>query len=161
MSYDHPDAVALIADLQRFYHDRYGAGDDTPVDPAEFAPPRGLFMIGYARPDPTAEPDGSLSPVACGGWRTHDGNPLLRDTDVEIKRMFVVPAKRGRGLSRRLLDALERTARDSGHKRMVLETGIEQPEALNFYRTSGYTAITPFGYHRNDSRARYFGKELV
>lgn len=157
LPYDHPDAVLLIAELQRYYHDRYGAGDDTPVDPAEFAPPHGLFMIGYARPDRSEV----RSPVACGGWRTHDDNPLLRDSDVEIKRMFVAPALRGRGNARQLLAALERAAYERGHKRMVLETGTEQPEALNLYRTTGYAAITPFGFHRDDPRARYFGKELV
>src|SRR5690606_37746993 len=71
--YDHPDAVALIDQLQQFYLDHYGGTDDTPVDPAEFAPPRGLFFVAY---------DGSgdaSAPVGCAGWRTHAGNPLLRD----------------------------------------------------------------------------------
>lgn len=153
--YDHPDAVALIDQLQQFYLDRYGGTDDTPVDPAEFAPPRGLFFVAY---------DGSgdaSAPVGCAGWRTHAGNPLLRDSDVEIKRMYVVPSARGRGYARRLLDALERTAREAGHKRVVLETGIEQPEAIRFYQRNGYTPIEPFGFHHDDPRVRCFAKELA
>lgn len=172
VSYDHPDAVTLIAELQQFYLRVYGQVDDTPVDPDEFTPPRGLFMIGYGPDSMDADAtdadradsdraNGSRRPLACGGWRNRADNPLLQDTDVEIKRMFVVPAARGRGYARLLLGELERTARDHGHKRMVLETGIEQPEAMNFYRTSGYVAVTPFGHHRRDARVRYFGKELL
>ncbi len=58
-TYDHPDAALLVAAVQREYVQRYGGSDATPVDPAEFAPPRGHFVVGYAAGEP----------VACGGWR--------------------------------------------------------------------------------------------
>src|SRR5690606_29632764 len=46
--FDHPDAQRLIAELQDVYRERYGGEDDTPVDPREFAPPGGHFVVGYA-----------------------------------------------------------------------------------------------------------------
>ena len=46
-TYDNPDAVLLVAAVQREYVERYGGEDASPVDPAEFAPPLGYFTIGY------------------------------------------------------------------------------------------------------------------
>ncbi|CAM05445.1 hypothetical protein [Saccharopolyspora erythraea] len=73
-SYDHPEATALIDALQRVYAARYGEGDATPTDPAEFRPPRGLFLLGYL--------DGRA--VASGGWRAFSSaEPGYRDGDAE------------------------------------------------------------------------------
>lgn len=152
VAYDHPDALTLIDQVQAEYVRRYGGKDATPVEPAEFAPPRGLFLVGYA---------GGV-PVACGGWRAHDSHePDFRDGDAEIKRMYVVPLARGRGLARALLAELERSALAAGRRRVVLETGTEQPEAIALYTSSGYTAIPNFGLHRNSPRNRCFGKTLT
>jgi len=76
-------------------------------------------------------------------------------------RMYVVPSARGRGLSREVLAELERSAVAAGRRRMVLETGTRQPEAIDLYATSGYTEITTFGEHRCSSYSRCFGKILV
>jgi uracil-DNA glycosylase len=152
VAYDHPDAVALIDEVQGEYVRRYGGEDSTPVEPAEFAPPQGLFLVGYV--------DGV--PVACGGWRAHGSDePEFRDGDVEIKRMYVAPPARGRGLARALLAELERTAMAAGRRRAVLETGTEQPEAIGLYTSSGYTAITKFGIYRDAPRSRCYGKTLT
>jgi uracil-DNA glycosylase len=152
VAYDHPDAAALIEQVQGEYVRRYGGRDSTPVDPAEFAPPRGLFLVGYL--------DGAA--VACGGWRAQDGDePYLLDGDAEIKRMYVAPLARGFGLARALLAELERTAAAAGRRRAVLETGTEQPEAIGLYSSSGYTEITKFGVYRNSLRNRCFGKILT
>lgn len=152
VAYDHPDAVALIGEVQAEYVRRYGGEDSTPVDPTEFAPPRGLFLVGYV--------DGV--PVACGGWRAHASDELdFRDGDAEIKRMYVVPLARGRGLARALLAELERTAAVAGRRRVVLETGTEQPEAIALYKSSGYTEVTKFGVYRDSPRSRCLGKILA
>ncbi|MFL6118111.1 GNAT family N-acetyltransferase [Actinophytocola sp.] len=140
-SYDHPDAVALIADVQRDYVVRYGGEDSTPVDPAEFAPPCGLFLVAYV--------DGT--PAACGGWRAHG-------TDAELKRMYVAPAFRGRGLARAVLAELERTAGEAGFRRVILESGQRQPEALALYRSSGYEPVPSFGYYADAPEAVHLGK---
>jgi GNAT superfamily N-acetyltransferase len=142
-AYDHPDAVALIAEVQQEYVVRYGSEDQTPVDPAEFAPPRGLFLVGYV--------DGV--PAACGGWRAHE-------TDVELKRMYVAPAFRGRGLARALLAELERTAAETGYRRVILETGQKQPEAIALYRSAGYEPVPRFGFYADAPSAVHLGKDV-
>lgn len=151
VAYDHPDAAALVAQVQREYVRRYGGTDATPVDPTEFAPPRGLFMVGYL--------DGRA--VACGGWRAHDADGQFRDGDAEIKRMYVAPPVRGRGLGRRLLAELERTALAAGRTRVVLETGHAQPEAIGLYTSSGYTQIAKFGVYRHAEGSVCYGKPLL
>ncbi|HEX2130310.1 MAG TPA: GNAT family N-acetyltransferase [Actinophytocola sp.] len=148
LPYDHPDAVALIAEVQQEYVVRYGEPDRTPVDPAEFAPPEGLFLVGYL----------DDAPVVCGGWRVHgDG-----DTDgaAELKRMYVTPAARGRGLARAMLAELERTAHAAGHRRIVLETGLSQPEAIALYTSSGYVEVPKFGYYAHEPKSVHLGKPI-
>lgn len=142
-TYDHPDAVALIADVQQEYVVRYGEVDLTPVDPAEFAPPLGLFLVAYV----------DDAPAACGGWRAHD-------TDVELKRMYVRPAFRGRGLARAVFAELERTAAAAGYARLILETGSRQPEAIALYTSAGYAPVASFGYYADAPEAVHLGKEL-
>ncbi len=143
VTYDHPEAARLIAEVQQEYVTRYGGEDETPVDLAEFAPPRGLFLVGY---------DGTAA-VGCGGWRS-------RGADAEIKRMYVARTARGRGLARLMLAELERTARAAGHHRAVLETGDKQPEAVALYRSAGYTEIPAFGYYACTAGSLHFGKPL-
>lgn len=140
-AYDHPDAVALIAEVQQEYVVRYGGQDSTPVDAAEFAPPRGLFLVAYV--------DGT--PAACGGWRAHG-------SDVELKRMYVTPAFRGQGLARAVLAELERTAMAAGFRRVILETGSKQPEAIALYESSGYAPVPRFGYYADAPEAVHLGK---
>ena len=149
VGYDHPDAARLIEEVQAEYVRRYGGKDSTPVDPADFAPPRGLFLVGYV----------DDVPVACGGWRAQDGDePMFRDGDAEIKRMYVAPLARGLGLARALLAELENTAVLAGRRRMVLETGHAQPEALALYRSADYTDIVKFGVYRNSPGSVCLGK---
>jgi GNAT superfamily N-acetyltransferase len=144
VGYDHPDAVMLIGEVQQEYVARYGGPDSTPVDPAEFAPPLGLFLIGYV--------DGA--PVVCGGWRA------LGEGVVELKRMYVVPAVRGRGLARALLTELELTAKRAGNTQLILETGQVQPEAIGLYRSSGYADVPKFGYYKDTELSIHLGKSL-
>jgi GNAT superfamily N-acetyltransferase len=141
--YDHPDAVRLIGEVQQEYVIRYGGVDRSPVDPAEFMPPGGLFLVAY---------DGGAG-VGCGGWRA-------RGTDAEIKRMYVTPAVRGRGLARRLLAELERTARAADYRRVILETGRQQPEAVTLYRSAGYADIPAYGYYACSPHSIHLGKVL-
>lgn len=159
--YDDPDAVTLIAEVQQEYVVRYGGEDSTPVSPAEFAPPLGLFLVGYS---------GGV-PVACGGWRAHDATGTdstetdstdthFADGDVEVKRMYVVPAARGRGFARGILAELERTAVDAGRRRVVLETGTKQPEAIALYVSAGYQEVPKFGIYRCEPSSRCFGKAV-
>ncbi|MFE3853606.1 GNAT family N-acetyltransferase [Streptomyces griseorubiginosus] len=151
--FDHPDAVKLNDQVQAEYHVRYGdGGDATELAPADFAPPNGVYLIAYDEWD---------SPVATGGWRAQDTNGEGNlDGDAELKRMYVIEQMRGRGLARRVLAALEEDARAAGRLRMVLETGIKQPEAIALYTSSGYEPCVKFGYYRHYEDSRCFAKAL-
>lgn len=95
-------------------------------------------------------------------WRLEADRDLgLRDGDVEVKRMFVVATERGRGYARRVLGELERTAAAAGGRRMVLETGARQPEALGLYTSAGYLPISGFGAYRCSPHSRHLGKPLT
>lgn len=142
-TYDHPDAVALIADVQQEYVVRYGEADRTPVDPAQFSPPLGLFLVVYV----------GDAPAACGGWRAHE-------TAAELKRMYVRPAFRGRGLAREVLAELERTAAEAGYEQVILESGRRQPEALALYASAGYAPVPRFGSYAEEPEAVHLGKPL-
>lgn len=152
--FDHPDAVRLNDEVQAEYAERYDdEGDMTPLDVAHFDPPHGLYLIAY---------DADGRPVATGGWRSQDRNDEgHEDGDAELKRMYVIQKARGRGLARLILAALEDSARAAGRTRMVLETGVKQPEAIALYTSSGYVPVKKFGVYRFDELSRCFGKPLA
>ncbi|MES2777958.1 MAG: GNAT family N-acetyltransferase [Bacteroidota bacterium] len=81
-------------------------------------------------------------PIGCGAFRV-DG-----DT-VEIKRMYVSPTIRGKGLGHRILSELETWARETGHKEAILETGKNQPEAIRLYQKAGYGIIPNYEPYQN------------
>ena len=106
----------------------------------------GAFLVAYL--------DGR--PVGCGGWRSHGADG---DT-AELKRMYTDPAARGRGVARAVLGAVERSARDHGRKRIVLECGDKQPEAIAMYTSSGYERIPNFGYYKDAPGCLSYGRTL-
>ena len=142
--YTDPDAQSLIAELNADMTVRYGGPDATPVAPAEFAPPRGAFVV-------VTDENGL---IGCGGLRDHG------DGDVELKRMYVRAARRREGHAARLLTYLEQRSCDAGFKRVVLETGDPQYEAIAFYERCGYVVIPGFGYYRDEPSCRCYGKRL-
>jgi GNAT superfamily N-acetyltransferase len=142
--YTDPDVQRLVAAVQLEYVQRYGGPDEAVVDPLEFAPPRGLFLVGLL--------DGE--PVATGGWRIVDPGTA------EIKRMFVVAAARRRGLSRLMLAELERLAHLDGITELVLNTGTEQPEAVALYESSGYRPVPGYGHYAGMPQALFYGRRL-
>ncbi|MFE9889725.1 GNAT family N-acetyltransferase [Streptomyces scopuliridis] len=151
VAYDHPDAVKLSDQVQAEYTSRFGYDDTTPQRPWHFGPPQGLYLLAYE--------DGA--PVASGGWRAQDADDEgYRRGDAEVKRMYVVPEARGRGLARRILAALEDSARRAGRVRMVLETGIPLTEAIALYRSSGYVPTADFGPYRGHPDSTFFEKTL-
>jgi GNAT superfamily N-acetyltransferase len=142
---DAPESLELIEAVQQEYVVRYGGRDVTQLGVAEFAPPQGIFVIGRD----------AGQPVACGGVR------LVGDDVGELKRMYVVPAARRRGIARALLDHLEREARKLGAMRLRLETGLHQPEALALYANAGYVDAEPFGHYAGAPLARHLAKDLI
>ena len=140
--WDDPAASAL-REAQRIEIDgRYGS--DTEPGPKPTADDIAVFLV--------ARRDGE--PVGCGGLRAID------DEHGEIKRMYVAPDARGTGVSTAILRALEAAARERGWTRLVLETGIEQPDAMRFYEREGYTPIPRFGHYVHSEISRCYGKSL-
>lgn len=149
---DFGDAAALVAamvsEMRELYWDVGGAGldldspDMPKAGPAELGPPAGVFLVGYR--------DGV---AVCGG-----GLKRLPDGACEIKRMYVIPAARGRGVARELLHALENAARGLGYAIARLDTGPRQAHAKGFYEREGYVAIANF----NDNPvATFFGEKRL
>lgn len=151
MPFGHPDVQGLVVEVQAEYVQIYGGGDQTPIEAAMFDPPTGMFLIAYD--------DGK--PVAMGGWRSRPDVPQLAEMRAaEIKRMYVVPHRRGTGLAQLMLTRLESTARAAGSRMMILETGQPQAAAVALYRGAGYTDTVRFGYYANEEHAIYLGKPL-
>lgn len=145
--FDSPVAEALVTAALADLGVRYGGpGDETPVEAAEFDPPHGAFLVAHL--------DGE--PVGCGGWRSHGETGEV----AELKRMFTVPAARGRGVARAVLAAVERSAREHGRRRLILECGTRQPEAIALYTGCGYARIENFGYYRDYPDCLSFGRDL-
>jgi len=135
--------AAALADLSERYG---GEGDSTPIQPGEFDPPEGAFLIAYV----------DHAPAGCAGFRTFTED----ETTAELKRMYVAPQFRGLGVAKALLVAVEDAARQAGRRRIWLETGTAQPEAIGLYERSGYTRIEDFGHYKGYPDVRSFGRDL-
>jgi putative acetyltransferase len=92
--------------------------------------------------------------VACGGVCRFGAETA------EIRRMYVVPERRGASFSRRMLEALEDEARSLGYRRVRLETGVHQHEALGLYRSTGFEEIPRYGPYEDDELSVCFEKSL-
>jgi putative acetyltransferase len=138
----------LIAELDADLHERYpeeGAVHDR-LDPDEVGPGRGVVLV--AVDDETGEA------LGCGAVR-------LREPGVgEIKRMYVRPEARCRGIATALLAALEAEAGALFADRVVLEIGERQTEAVSLYRRAGYTEIERFGEYVDSPLSLCMGRTL-
>lgn len=93
-------------------------------------------------------------PVGCGAIR------LIDATTAEVKRMYVEPDQRGRGVGRTILASLEAAARELHAQRLVLETGIHSPQALGLYRRAGFTQIDCWGEYTTSPSSVCLEKRL-
>jgi ribosomal protein S18 acetylase RimI-like enzyme len=144
VAYEDPVAQELVGRVQQEYVQRYGGPDESPVTPGEFTPPTGVFLV--------AEVDGV--PAGTGAWRT------LGDGRAEMKRVYVEPAFRRRGLAQALVEALEADAARAGIRSLELNSGPEQPEALALYALLGYRPVSGFGVYACHPDAVFLGKDL-
>ena len=134
-------AAAMRAEIAEIYD---GLDLDGAVMPragaAELRPPGGGFVVGYLGADA----------VCCGGIKR------LEDGICELKRMYVVPGQRGRGIARALLAELEARAVQLGYRSARLDTGPRQPGAQALYESAGYRAIENFN---GNPVASFFGEK--
>jgi GNAT superfamily N-acetyltransferase len=133
---------AMEDEVSELYRDRDGSIHAVSASLREMGPPAGAFLLVRA----------GAEPIGCGGLKRLD------DETCEIKRMYLEPAWRGRGLSRGLLEALEKRARELGYTRARLDTGDRQPSARRLYETAGYREIPD--YNANPLARLWFEREL-
>jgi len=105
-----------------------------------------IFYLAY---------DERESAIACGALKHFD------DSTAEIKRMYVKPQCRGRGLSKLILMQLEDYAKELNYQRLILETGLKQPEAMSLYNKFGYKPLKCYGRHTDDPDSRCFEKIII
>ena len=107
-----------------------------------------IFLI------PLLLPMKSDIPAGCGCFR------YFAPETVEIKRMYVRPEFRGRGISRLILAELEKWAAELGYTKSVLETGNQQTEAIHLYHRFGYTEIPNYGNYEGTETSICMSKKL-
>lgn len=140
-------STALIRELSKELAERYefiydGSGAFQPEDVAvEKAALLVVWLNG--------------KPVGCGAVR-----PLFENEIVEVKRMFVKPDFRGKGIARLLLKKLELVAAEMGYKKVWLETGDRQPEAIRLYENTNYSRIINYGNYKENLHSNSFEKIL-
>ena len=143
-TWDDADVRRLAAAQQAELRARYDGGQEpgTPPSSADVA----VVLVAQ---------DASGAPVGCGALRP------LGDGVAEVKRMYVVPAARGRGLSKLVLAGLEAAARDRGWTTLRLETGPRQPEAVALYEGTGYRPIAAFGAYAHGADDSLFYERVL
>ena len=114
------------------------------LDAHEVADGQGAFLIAFR----------SGMPVGCGAIRR------IETRTGELKRMYVVPDERGRGVGRAILNSLEAEAQTLRVSRLVLETGVRQFEAIALYQRAGFSRIAPFGEYVASPLSVCMAKEL-
>ena len=138
-------AEGLVAELDADLGVRYGGEGDPVHAPAfEFDGPGGQMLLATIAGEP----------VGCVGLRR------LTSTTAELKRMYVRPERRGRGIARALLAACEQAASDLGYRQLWLETGTLQPEAVALYLSAGYEPVPAFGQYANEQLSIHLGRSL-
>lgn len=141
---NHADFQALVGELDAELRERDGA------DNAYYAQFNHIAAIKQAI---VAYEDGL--PLGCGGIK-----PFATDA-MEVKRMYVKPAARGKGIATQVLYALEAWAAELGYARCVLETGKRQPEAIQLYTRRGYAVIPNYGQYIGVDNSVCFEKMLI
>lgn len=143
--FDAPESVELREALNAELCRRYGHDAEPGEKPS--AEDSALFLVAR-------DSDGEA--LGCGALR-----PLGDGGVVELKRMYVRPQDRGRGLGWVILIALETEAERLGFNCLRLETGDFQPEAMSLYRAAGYREIPCFGAYVAGPHSRCFERRLV
>jgi GNAT superfamily N-acetyltransferase len=133
-SYDGEGSRWLVARAEDELVARYGALDDGELGltAAMFDPPAGTFLVACA--------DGAADPVGGVGLR------VVAHGTGEVRRLWVDPRWRRRGVARALMDGLEQAARDLGLLEMRLATGDRQPEAVALYESLGWRRVKVVTY---------------
>jgi putative acetyltransferase len=136
-----PELSALVTAQQREIRE-IGRG----LNPAAFLPhDDAAYLVGVV----------AGRAVACGAWQAFE------DGVAELKRMYVRPAFRGRGIARQMIVAIEEEALAAGRPIIRLHTGEYLPAAIALYQSSGYRLIPAYGPYVGDPTSVCFEKRLA
>jgi GNAT superfamily N-acetyltransferase/SAM-dependent methyltransferase len=140
------EVLSLIEALNAELSGRYPEDGATHfrLDPSEVAPGHGAFLVARR----------AGRPVGCGAVRRVEAGIG------EVKRMYVSPEARSGGVGRAVLTALESEARALGLVRLVLETGVRQPEAIALYERAGFSRVPAFDEYVNSPLSVCMAKDL-
>ncbi len=93
-------------------------------------------------------------PAGCGAIKQYTSEIM------EVKRMFVMPVYRRKGIAVKILAELEKWAAELSYTKCILETGKRQPEAIELYKKQGYKTITNYGQYAGVENSVCFEKKL-
>jgi putative acetyltransferase len=141
---DQPDVRAMLSDSDAYMASLYPAESNHLMSVFSLQATNVRFLV--ARRNDVC--------LACGAV------VVSTDGSAEIKRMWVVPDARSHELGRRVLATLTDVALNEGSRVIRVETGISQVEALNLFRTEGFSEIAAFGDYRPDSFSVFMEKRL-
>jgi len=130
------DFLALVSELEADLWERYPHIHQNYAK-LNIIPPDAHVVLLYE----------GTEPAACGCLKTHESDTY------ELKRMFVRRTHRRKGYSKQVLNELETWAREHHCSRIVLETGIAQPEAASLYTKSGYSRIDNYGEYKGNANS--------
>jgi putative acetyltransferase len=147
---DSPDASAMVEELEAHLASLYPAESRHGFTVERLVAMGVRFFV--ARFDSAA--------AGCGGILFVDDPADPGGPYGEIKRMYVRPAYRGRGIGKRVLDRLVDEARGREVALLRLETGIDQVEAIALYERAGFRRCPPFGPYRDDPLSPCFELRL-
>jgi len=141
---DQPDVVALVADLDAYQDSLYPAEARYALDLASLCQPNVTFIVAR-----------TTAGVAAGC-----GAVVFYKDYGELKRMYVSPEHRGKGVAADILCAIESASAKAGCETLCLETGPYQPEALRFYERHGYRRCNAFGSYPEHPLSVFMSKSL-
>jgi putative acetyltransferase len=141
---NQPEIVRLIDELDAYQKPLYPAESHHGIDMDALCQPNVFFAVVRTKHGEA---------VGCGAV-------VITPEYGELKRMFIRPTHRGKGLAKQLLIFLENQACANGCSLFTLETGIHQPEALGLYERSGYVRCEPFGDYTHDPMSVFMEKRV-
>ena len=139
------DFAALVKELDRELFERYPEFQDD-NDFLNIVPSDARVVVAY---------DNGV-PVGCGCFKD-----TIDPGEAELKRMFVRRDSRGRGISKLICGELEKWAAETGYRRMILETGVRQPEAIGLYESAGFRKINNYGEYQENGMSVCMEKVLI
>ncbi|ATQ74473.1 GNAT family N-acetyltransferase [Massilia violaceinigra] len=138
------DIIAMLERLDAYFAGLYPAESNHLMDVDSLTRPGVVFLVAR-------DLDGRA--LGCGAYVDRGGYG-------EVKRMYVDPAQRGKGVGGKLLAEIAQRARAAGLPALMLETGISQPEAIGLYERDGFIRCAPFGDYQPDPLSLFMVKRL-